>query len=55
MHWDVGYALLADPAAATAVSDESDDVAWFPVDALPDGAVTDLPRRLAAVRGALVR
>ena len=52
-HWDVGYALLADASAATAVSDESDDVAWFDVDALPEGAVADLPRRLARVRAAL--
>lgn len=52
-HWDVGYALVAEASAATAVSDESHDVAWFAVDALPDGAVVDLPRRLARVRAAL--
>ncbi len=42
-HLDVRFLVLADDGAATTVSDESDDVRWFPVDALPDDAVPDLP------------
>ena len=41
-HLDVRFLVLADDGAGTAVSDESDDVGWFPVDALPDAAVADL-------------
>jgi 8-oxo-dGTP pyrophosphatase MutT (NUDIX family) len=48
-HWDVGFVAFADPAARTAVSDESEDVAWFPVDALPAGTPDDFPARLATV------
>ena len=40
------------PAVAPTVSDESDDVRWFPVDALPDDAVPDLA---AFVRAGLAR
>jgi 8-oxo-dGTP pyrophosphatase MutT (NUDIX family) len=48
-HLDVAFAARADPAARTAVSAESRDVAWWPVDALPAGVVPDLPRRLQAL------
>ncbi|MBN0039514.1 NUDIX domain-containing protein [Cellulosimicrobium cellulans] len=48
-HWDVGFVAFADPDARTAVSDESEDVAWFPVDALPAGTPEDFPVRLATV------
>lgn len=48
-HWDVGFVAFADPDARTAVSDESEDVAWFPVDALPAGTPDDFPVRLATV------
>lgn len=48
-HWDVGFVAFADPDARTAVSDESEDVAWFPVDALPSGTPDDFPARLATV------
>lgn len=54
-HWDIGFAALADPAAPIAVSDESEDVRWFPVDALlaevPDG----FGERLRAVREAALQ
>lgn len=54
-HLDVGFVALAGRDEAIAVSDESDDVAWWPVDALPDGAPADQGQRLAyavaAVRG----
>ncbi|WP_454728614.1 NUDIX hydrolase [Cellulosimicrobium protaetiae] len=48
-HWDVGFVAFADPDVRTAVSDESEDVAWFPVDALPAGTPDDFPVRLATV------
>ncbi|WP_318657188.1 NUDIX hydrolase [Cellulosimicrobium composti] len=48
-HWDVGFVAFADPGARTVVSDESEDVAWFPVDALPAGTPDDFPVRLATV------
>jgi 8-oxo-dGTP pyrophosphatase MutT (NUDIX family) len=48
-HWDVGFVAFADPVARTTVSDESEDVAWFPVDDLPAGTPPDFPERLATV------
>ncbi len=54
-HWDVGFVALVDPedpSAATAVSDESDDVRWFPVEALPDALPSTFPHRLIAARDA---
>jgi 8-oxo-dGTP pyrophosphatase MutT (NUDIX family) len=41
-HLDVRFALLADRGSVPVVSEESTDVRWFPVDALPDDAVPDL-------------
>lgn len=49
VHWDVGFAFTAPRTAKIVTSDESDDVAWWPVDALPDGAVDGLGARLARV------
>lgn len=51
-HWDVGFVALVDPSARTAVSDESDDVRWFRVDALPDALPSTFPHRLLAARNA---
>ncbi|MFC8921230.1 NUDIX hydrolase [Cellulosimicrobium sp. NPDC057127] len=48
-HRDVGFVAFADPSAPTAVSDESEDVAWFPVHDLPPGTPPDFPQRLATV------
>ncbi|HET8614762.1 MAG TPA: NUDIX domain-containing protein [Actinomycetales bacterium] len=48
-HLDVAFAATADRSAATTVSAESDDVAWWPVDALPPDVVPDLPSRLHAL------
>ncbi len=45
-HLDVAFAAIAPDGAQPAVSNESDDVAWWPLDALPDGIVEDLPSRL---------
>lgn len=52
-HLDVAYVAIAPPGAVPAVSDESEDVAWWPVDALPATAVPDLAGRLAQVRAAV--
>lgn len=52
-HLDVGFVAVAVDGATPVTSDESDDVAWWPVDALPDGAVADLPGRLGAARAAV--
>jgi 8-oxo-dGTP pyrophosphatase MutT (NUDIX family) len=41
-HLDVRFALLADRTDALVVSEESTDVRWFDVDALPPDAVPDL-------------
>ena len=48
-HWDVGFAAIARPEAAAVASDESDDVAWWPVAALPENVPPMFARRLAGV------
>lgn len=45
-HLDVGFVLIASGATDVAVSEESDDVAWFDVGALPDLAPEDLRLRV---------
>jgi 8-oxo-dGTP pyrophosphatase MutT (NUDIX family) len=52
-HLDVRYAAVAPAGAEPVISDESDDLAWFPVEALPTGAVEDLGRLVERARGAL--
>jgi 8-oxo-dGTP pyrophosphatase MutT (NUDIX family) len=47
-HLDLLYAFGAPDGAALAVSDESHDVAWFGLDALPEDAVPGLADRLTA-------
>lgn len=46
-HLDVQFRAVAPAGAAIAISDESDDLRWFPVDALPDDTDT-VVRALAA-------
>ena len=46
-HLDVEYLAVAPAGAQPVRSDESLDLAWFPVGALPDGVVADLPALLA--------
>jgi 8-oxo-dGTP pyrophosphatase MutT (NUDIX family) len=52
-HLDVRYAAVAPAGAEPVISDESDDLAWFPVEALPTGAVEDLGRLVERARAAL--
>jgi ADP-ribose pyrophosphatase YjhB (NUDIX family) len=47
VHWDVGFAFIADPTAAAVASEESESVAWWPIGALPDGSVPGLDGRIA--------
>ena len=54
-HWDVGFAAIARPEAAPVASDESDDVAWWPVDAPPENVPPLFARRLAGVLAELGR
>ena len=49
-HLDVTYAAIAAAGSMPRVSAESKDVAWWPIDALPAGAVPDLADRLEQVR-----
>jgi coenzyme F420-0:L-glutamate ligase len=46
-HLDVKYLAVAPAAAEPVRSDESVDLAWFPVGRLPDGIVSDLPALVA--------
>ncbi|MCU1444950.1 NUDIX domain-containing protein [Cryobacterium sp.] len=49
VHWDVGFAAIARPEAAPVASAESEDVAWWPVAALPENVPPQFGRRLAGV------
>ncbi|MFI0353633.1 NUDIX hydrolase [Actinomadura sp. 9N407] len=51
-HLDVQYVALAPAGARYAISAESDDLRWFPLDALPE-PTDDAVRRLAARAAAL--
>ena len=54
-HLDVRYAAVAPPGAEPVVSAESHDVRWFPVDALPPGAVADMGRLVDRARAVLAQ
>lgn len=45
-HYDVVYAATASADQLPTISAESVDVAWFPLDRLPDGLMPDLVTRL---------
>jgi 8-oxo-dGTP pyrophosphatase MutT (NUDIX family) len=51
-HLDAAYVIQAPYGAQPQVSAESLDVAWWPVDALPEAVVPDLPARLARLLAA---
>ncbi|MEZ2370163.1 NUDIX hydrolase [Arthrobacter sp. RCC_34] len=48
-HLDVGVAMITDGTPQPTVSDESEDVRWFPVGDLPEDAVQGFDSRLAEV------
>jgi len=52
-HLDLRFVAVADDDAAHAVSSESLDVRWWPVDALPPGTRSDLEPLVAAALGLL--
>lgn len=54
-HLDVRYAVVAPPGADPVVSEESDDLAWFPAGALPGAAVADLARLVQRARTVLAQ
>ena len=49
VHWDVGFVAYASATSVPVVSDESEQVAWFDVDALPAGTPADVAVRLRTV------
>lgn len=49
VHWDVGYAAVAAFGSVPAASDESEDVRWWPVDALPGHVPDGFTQRMARV------
>jgi 8-oxo-dGTP pyrophosphatase MutT (NUDIX family) len=49
-HWDVGFAALAATEELPHVSDESEQVAWFPVDDLPAPLAGRVASRLERLR-----
>lgn len=49
-HFDVQFLALAPEGAEPIRSDESDDLRWFPWDALPEGAAPEMPRMVEAAR-----
>lgn len=48
-HLDIGIAVIVDPDAGLTVSDESEDVRWWPVHALPAEIPAQLEPRLAGL------
>ncbi|GAA1184573.1 NUDIX domain-containing protein [Nesterenkonia xinjiangensis] len=48
-HWDVGYAAVAPRGAQLVVSEESEELRWWPVKALPAGVAAELDTRLRGV------
>ncbi|MEU9878392.1 NUDIX hydrolase [Streptomyces phaeochromogenes] len=52
-HFDVQYAVVAEPGAVQTISDESLDLRWFPYDAVAKVADDSVVRLLAATRARL--
>ena len=49
-HWDVGFAAAITPDVEISVSDESEDVRWFPINELPAQVPAGFGARLERVR-----
>lgn len=54
-HLDVQFTAVAPPGARAKASEESDDLAWFPADALPDPSDEAVRRLVLAARDAFTR
>lgn len=48
-HLDIGVAVIVPFSGALTVSDESEDVRWWPLDALPDDVPAQFDRRIHAL------
>jgi len=48
-HWDVGFVAIAATDVELTISEESEDVRWFPCHALPTEAPNGLKKRIANV------
>lgn len=53
-HWDIGFAAVVGDDERLTVSDESEDLRWFPVDGLPADVPDRFAARLHAARGAAI-
>lgn len=49
-HWDVGFVAVITPDSEISVSDESEDVRWFPISELPASVPAGFRDRLERVR-----
>ena len=54
-HLDVRYLAFAPVGAQPESSDESEAVAWFPIEGLPDNMGADLPRLITVARAVVNR
>ena len=52
-HFDVQYAVVAEPGAVQEISEESLDLRWFPYDEVPKVADDSVVRLLTATRARL--
>jgi 8-oxo-dGTP pyrophosphatase MutT (NUDIX family) len=53
LHYDIRFVAVAGPDAEPRCSDESHDVRWFPIDALPEPRGSDTDRLVAAALAAI--
>jgi len=54
VHWDVGFAGTASVGSVPVVSDESDDVRWWPINALPSAVPDGFGDRVARIVTAIL-
>jgi 8-oxo-dGTP pyrophosphatase MutT (NUDIX family) len=55
VHWDIGFAAVAAEGSVPVVSDESDDVRWWPVDALPSEVPDGFSGRVERIVTAILK
>jgi|GEM_PF-98462 len=54
-HFDIRFVAVAPAGAQPAISSESDDLQWFPIEELPRNIAPELPRLLATARDVLAQ